>query len=663
MEEAMHGRDIRAAEFRRDINGLRALAVAAVALYHFGVPGFRGGFVGVDVFFVISGYLMSGIVVRGLERNGFSLWGFYLARARRILPALIAMCAAVLGLGWFILFAPDYKTLSTHVAYSLAFLSNVEYWQEAGYFDVASHEKWLLHTWSLSVEWQFYLLLPLVMMLAWRCWPGRRALIWVSACGLLASLLACVLMTASSPTTAFYLLPYRAWEMLAGGLLALLEPRLARAGAARPMLAVPGLVLIIGSIVWFETASAWPGWRAIVPVLGAMLVIAARAESRWSDNRFAQWIGERSYSIYLWHWPVCVALAYLEGQDNALATGVGIALALGLGHVSFVGIESRSRIFLSASRRRTALMLLAGSTAAVALPAVALWQHNGFGGRFASAVELAAAESYNSNPRRGECHPSTGSTSPLCVYGSQPARVLVVGDSHADAVVTAVAVAQPQGAGVMQLTYSGCPFIPGLKQLPEHLARFKAGYQCAGFIEWTRRKLDELPAELPVIIVGRYAEGAYGGNEARAEQRRPEVYFSRIYTRAEPEFLAEFGRAITTTACELARRRPVYLVRPIPEIGVDVPKALSRRGIFGHSEDISVSEAEYRARNGWIWQAQDAAREQCGVVILDPTAYLCRAGRCYGSLKGRPLYYDDDHLSEYGNKLLVPMFQRAFQEM
>lgn len=141
--------------FRHDINGLRAWAVMAVVLYHFGVPGFASGFVGVDVFFVISGFLMTSIIISGLEQGRFSLWGFYRARARRIIPALLVLCISLLILGWFWLPSIDYKILGTHAATALVFVSNLKFWREAGYFDVASHEKWLLHTWSLSVEWQF----------------------------------------------------------------------------------------------------------------------------------------------------------------------------------------------------------------------------------------------------------------------------------------------------------------------------------------------------------------------------------------------------------------------------------------------------------------------------------------------------------------------------
>ena len=225
--------------FRLDINGLRAWAVVAVVLYHFGLTGVSGGFVGVDVFFVISGFLMTGIIVSALERGSFSLWSFYLARARRIMPALIVLCAAVLLLGWFILMPKEYQPLGRHARESLLFVSNLTYLAEAGYFDTASHEKWLLHTWSLSVEWQFYLLQPLLLMGIWRVFPSRRAVSNLLLGLALLSLGWSIWLTVDNPNRAFYLLQSRAWELLLGALVYLhgdrLRPRVCK-NAARKVL-------------------------------------------------------------------------------------------------------------------------------------------------------------------------------------------------------------------------------------------------------------------------------------------------------------------------------------------------------------------------------------------------------------------------------------------
>lgn len=329
--------------FRHDINGLRAWAVVAVVLYHFGVPGFSGGFVGVDVFFVISGFLMTSIIISGLEQGSFSLWSFYLARARRIIPALLVLCISLLVIGWFWLPSADYKILSTHAATALAFVSNFKFWREAGYFDVASHEKWLLHTWSLSVEWQFYILLPLGCLLLWH-WFSRSAVkLALIAAGLL-SLFLSVYASARWPEAAFYLLPTRAWEMLAGGLVWWATRTQPMPRKMAVLAEVVGLALIIISILCFDPAMQWPGYMALVPVLGAMLVLGAqRQHSLWTANYVARRLGASSYSIYLWHWPLVVLLAYAGETANPMWVVGGIGLSVLLGEVSYRWVENITR--------------------------------------------------------------------------------------------------------------------------------------------------------------------------------------------------------------------------------------------------------------------------------------------------------------------------------
>jgi peptidoglycan/LPS O-acetylase OafA/YrhL len=651
-------------EFRRDINGLRAWAVAAVILYHFGVPGFSGGFVGVDIFFVVSGFLMTGIVVGKLERGTFSILDFYLARARRILPALAVLCATLVTVGWFMLMSPDYKKLASHSVYSLAFLSNVEYWQEAGYFDVASHEKWLLHTWSLSVEWQFYLLLPVVLALVWRFRPGRNAQVWTIAGSALLSLALCIWSTESNPSAAFFLLHTRAWEMLCGGLVWMLGARVSLSCGKERLLESTGLLLILAANLLFDKTSAWPGMNAVLPVAGTMMVLWANRISPFTSTRVAQWLGDRSYSLYLWHWPVYVTLVYVELRFEPWAIVGGLVATVVLAHLSYVVVERHMRELLTVGSSRKAVAGLGLVVAAVALPAVLVWKHQGVPGRFPAEIDLVAAESENYNVRRTECHMVRGTTSPSCTYGKGAQRVIVLGDSHAGALVTGIANAMASGeVEVTQWSYSGCLFVNGVRKTPAALALQPKGYQCDGFISWVNAQLSGIPASVPVILVNRYASEAYGNNDEKGEGAPPGIYFTRMYAQPTPEFIGEYAKAITRTTCELAKARPVYLVRPIPEMGTDVPRTLARRMSFGSRGDISISRAAYRARNDWVWKAQDAARAQCGVRILDATAYLCQGDRCFGSRERVPFYHDDDHLSERGSLLLAPMYRQVFQSL
>ncbi|CDS52596.1 O-antigen acetylase [Polaromonas sp. CG9_12] len=652
--------------FRTDINGLRAWAVAAVIFYHFGIPGFSGGFVGVDVFFVISGFLMTGIVVASLERGHFSLLAFYLARARRIMPALMALCVVLLALGWWVLLPVDYAALGVHAVFSLVFLSNIRFWREAGYFDAASHEKWLLHTWSLAVEWQFYLLLPLLLMAVWKWRPGRRPLGMAMAVVLLISLALSVVTTPLRPTAAFYLLPTRAWEMLAGGMACLLAHRGILTARQRNALEAAGLALVIGAMAGFDTASPWPGWHALVPVLGTVAVLlAARSASPWTGHAAAQWLGTRSYSLYLWHWPVMVALGYLEWQTEAPAVAAGLALTLVLGDLSYRLVERPAQMQLGRLRQGWGGAVLLGMALVVMAPVLGIRANDGVAGRFSAAIDMMSAESKNINPRRDECHSDKGgNSSPSCLHGGQHLSAIVIGDSHADAVTTALAAAVASATdGIMQWTYGGCPALPGVSASPAFKeAQATEGYACGEFMDWTMRQLDAVPGNVPVVVVHRLSFYAFGEPDP-SKVAVPLVFFSQLHALATPEFLREFTAKVTDMACLMAKDRTVYLVRPIPEMPVDVPKSMSRALLFGQDKDISISLAAYHQRHAFAWAAQDAARDRCGVRILDPLPYLCPQGRCQGARDGRPLYHDDDHLSEYGNKLLVPMFAEVFQSL
>lgn len=313
--------------FRKDINGLRAIAVIAVVLFHFNAYWIPGGFTGVDVFFVISGFLMTGIIFRGLEQENFSILKFYVARANRIIPALAVLCLVLVVFGWFYIAPFGYKILGKHVGISMSFISNVIYWTESGYFDTDSRTKWLLHTWSLSVEWQYYIIYPLVIV-TMRKFMSVKTIKATVLLGTVLGVIFCVIATYKWSSAAYYLLPTRAWEMMIGGVAYLYPLTLQK--KEKKLLEWTGLILIVSSYFLISKESLWPGYLAIFPVLGSFLIIQAqRNDSLITNNVVFQKLGAWSYSIYLWHWPLVVAIYYFSLNKNLIYLGLVLSVLLG----------------------------------------------------------------------------------------------------------------------------------------------------------------------------------------------------------------------------------------------------------------------------------------------------------------------------------------------
>lgn len=651
-------------DFRTDINGLRAYAVAAVMLFHFRIPGFTGGFSGVDVFFVISGFLMTKILVNDARITGRQeawnwLTDFYLGRALRIVPALAALCATLLLLGAFLLLAPEFALLAANSVATLTFLSNFVFWLGADhYLKAASHENWLLHTWSLSVEWQFYLAYPPGLWLIWRLFRASRARLSTLIAGFAASFALSLFITPANPDAAFYLLPTRFWELLAGALVFFLPlPRSVNSGTKR-LIEAAGFVLILAAVFLLDERSPWPGYRAAMPVLGSALVLlAARQDSPWTRLPIMQALGKWSYSLYLWHWPLVVGLFYLERLDDPyFATGALIATLM-LGKLSHAWVETPTRRALSRHTRRSAFAFIAAASLTVALSALSILLASGVPGRQPQEVERLLAEIENINPRYHECHVPLGGPYKHCLYGGKKIRVIFVGDSHSISTVSAMqqALDDPK-AGVLSFSYSWCPTIFGVKKTGQD-------DQCAGFNEWMLEQIASIPADVPLVIVNRTSAYPFGWHQPGDKDfGRPKVYFDSPVATPTPAFQAQFKEHLAASACRIARTRPVWMMRPIPEMMVDVPRVAARRQQFyGGTGDISLSLADYHQRHWLAWQAQDEARTRCGIHLLDPLPYLCDGKHCFGVRDSRSLYSDTNHLSEYGNRLLVPMFREALQ--
>ncbi|NKG34594.1 acyltransferase family protein [Acinetobacter junii] len=345
-------------QFRTDINGLRAYAVVFVVLFHFNVFGFSAGYLGVDVFFVISGYLMTKIIVEKLEHNNFSFVDFYLSRIIRIYPALLFLVLVLTALGLFVFIPEDLQNFAKDARYSLTFLSNNLFYEQSGdYFATSSHDKALLHTWSLAVEWQFYILFPIILYTFKKLTKQTKyigiLLLILFACSFLLS----VKLTPENPIYAFFKLSTRAWELIAGGLVYFYFNQYSLSSIKQKIIEYTGFVLLALSLIFLTKDTPWPGYAASLPVLGTVLIlIANRQNSILTKPKFIQSLGSASYSIYLWHWPISFLLSYFLIQKNIINISFALLLSFVLGWLSYKYIEP-CRIHLNKINKKYVYLL------------------------------------------------------------------------------------------------------------------------------------------------------------------------------------------------------------------------------------------------------------------------------------------------------------------
>ena len=639
--------------FRPDINALRAVAVLGVLFYHFQVPGFSGGFIGVDVFFVISGFLMSQIIYGQLSENRFSLAAFYEARIRRIVPALVMLGIVLLLSGYFYLIPFDYTILGKRVLTSLTFVSNIALLHKAPYFDPASREQWLLHTWSLSVEAQFYLFWPFFLIALQK---NKKILKPCIAAVFALSLMWCVLKTQKEASAAFYSLPTRVWEFTAGSFLYFFKQNI------RPIknLSFAGLALILISAVFYSGDLAYPGYWAFVPVAGAALFMTEQSTRAFITNRVTQFFGDISYSLYLWHWPVVVGAKYFDIALTPLHQCCLISLSVLLAYASFELVEKPSRY-------RIDWKISTGAGAVVALAAYLVFAFQGMPSHVPDNVMAAQSALQDSNPRRIECMYSGKKNAklPECRLGaSVDPTVAIWGDSHADAVFPVLdkALAEDKRSAFFY-SYSGCP--PILDAIITSQVSLRRDESCKIFNDLTLNKIIAAPEVRDVIMISRWSFYLNGGLDDDSLYRSRVVFDKAAGT---PAFDSQTDPAAYTshmlqTMCTLTQhKKNVYVVMPIPEMEHSVPVTLAKSRLLWHKDaQIEISIKDYETKHAAILKALGKAQQQCHVHVLDPKAGLCNQSVCSALKDGKPLYRDDSHLSNTGSLVLEPMFERALR--
>ena len=601
-------------QYRSDVDGLRAVAVLSVLFFHSGLPAFSGGYVGVDVFFVISGYLIVGQLIEDIDRDSYSIARFYERRIRRIMPALV-FTIFLSFIASSILFLPNalfdfYRSLTA----TTVFVSNIYFWRNSGYFETAALDRPLLHTWSLSVEEQFYIIIPLALFVTFKWFRPAAFPVFLGAA--LLSFFLSVFLTDRGPTANFFLLPTRAWELLVGALIVLLRlppiPQVYREG-----LAALGLIFIALAVTTFSSATAFPGLTALLPTVGAALVIIGTAEKRTFVSRALSWrpavaIGLLSYSLYLVHWPIIVFVRYIFLRDLRLREILAVVCASGvLAYLSWRFVETPFR--RRSPNQRIGHVFHIAALTLVALAAVGLgggsWTQSQL---HASAADVASEDVWLSKRCFLIDQDASAWRGDLCVRTSgAPRNALLWGDSFAAHYIPGLIRNQKQLThNVVQYTFAGCP---------------------------------------PVLSYQSYARpGCHSFN-------------ARVF-----EIISRYNvdAVIMSSRWDLVRQRGVTevgdTIRQLVAVGVKV-YVIGQSPLFPFSIDVLLSRAAGQSENGessWYLSFERSENSQLNAVtgtanFIDPLRTFCDDRLCKYQAQHQLLFYDYGHLSNIGSDMAV----------
>lgn len=640
-------------KYRPDIDGLRAVAVLLVLMFHLGL-GVPGGYVGVDVFFVISGYLITGIIKREIEQGEFTVGGFYARRARRILPPLVVVMLFSSVAALIILLPSDLERYAKSVVAALLSVSNFWFWSQGGYFGSASEMAPLLHTWSLAVEEQFYILLPIALLLLYR-WAPR----WVGR----VLLLACVGTFAASawfvPTRTpevFYFSPFRAWELLLGSLLAMYQLPVITNKLNRQWIAALGLLLVVVPAFMYTSQTVFPGPAAALPCIGAALLIwiGISGESTITQllkSRALVFVGLISYSLYLWHWPLLVFAKHVVGENLELNARLGIGLAsLVLATLSWRFIETPFRSKVRTPTRQAwafsgvTVALLSGMVVTVVLS-------HGLQNRFTpqvAALDRARAREVV----RGECinlRVPLDSKS-VCHIGRTGAPTVVVwGDSYAHAMLPAFDAAFKQmGVAAWFAAESGCPPLPAARVSYQG----RDNWRCREFNDKMVNFLGAQPGLNQVVVAAAWDSYA---NEASGYQLR--VNSVGDSATSLKQGIEELAQQLQTNSASPS----LIVVGQVPTYDWSVPQKMLLRQL--KSEPITpLKRADWREKSAVSRGIFEQLASAQHISFIESADWFCVTGICrYATDQGQPPYWDGGHLNAEGARFMTPMLEDALR--
>lgn len=660
--------------YRPDIDGLRALAVLSVLFYHVDPLLLSGGFLGVDIFFVISGYLISLIVFRELAQGEFSFSHFYARRVRRLFPALIAVILACLVFGGFALFAEEYQRLGRHAVAAISFLLNFLLMREAGYFNVVSDAKPLLHLWSLSVEEQFYLVWPVLLLLAARVRLKTGVLLGALVVGSFAF----ALHLGQTRLDALYFHPLaRFWELLFGAGLAYVHHRFGVNALqtrlkwlwGQHLLSLAGLVAICAAMCLFDSKTPHPSWPTLLPLLGAVALIASgplAMGNRVLAFKPLVWVGLISYPLYLWHWPLLSFVRIMEsGAPSSLMLwgGAGAAVLLAWGTYRFI-----ERPLRFSPKSRAVLLGLVAGMGLMLVVAGLVWQTGGLPGRESVRHAADASALMKREPatdelcRRGFAHIEAPVYCRL--NASQGRLVAVVGDSHAHALYPGIAEkAAALGYGALLLANSGCPPLSGTAWGRNEAEKTA----CAASIEKILSAIEADQRIAAVVLATRgpqYIDGT-GFGPVETHYNYPPLVAWGDGSAGGHDAATVFERGLGKSVQRLERKNiPLVYLLQVPELGVPAHNCVDRPlTLTGLNPGCVVARSVYESRMQVYRQRVERVVAQVpSLDVVDPLPVFCDGAQCVGMRDEQLLYADDNHISLVGASKLAPLVFQKWRE-
>lgn len=635
-------------DYRREIDGLRALAVLPVILFHAGFEMFSGGFVGVDVFFVISGYLITTIILAELEQGKFSIVNFYERRARRILPALFLVMLVCIPFAWLWLLPSDMKDFSQSLVAVSVFASNILFWRESGYFDTAAELKPLLHTWSLAVEEQYYVLFPLFLMLFWRL--GKRWILVMLGLVFVASLAVAEWAAYAKPAAAFYLLPTRGWELLVGAFAAFYLSKASRKGFGKSVGEIGGwlgIVLILYAVFSYSKATPFPGLYALVPTLGAVLVILFATQQstvgKFVGNKVFVGVGLISYSAYLWHQPLFAFLKHSKFPENSYSYGFFIGITLVLALLTWKYVESP---FRKKDEFGKAQILRYSSAFAIFFVTFGVLGHKSNGFEDRDHMTLFKDLTYDTSKLGyAQCNNDLSNKEPklnYCMGSTETPSALLVGDSHADDKFYGIEK-NVYGLDWMLVGNSSCPPLFNVK------VKSVDGTECTERLSKLFSYIDEASSIKVVVLSFAHMYPLEKLIAADHIQKQFDPNDSILVDKLNPKAtkIEAFYEGLRRTVSFLAQRNIKTVISlDIPELEF-FPSDCLKGGVSCTFSKDNVLQRQQLHRA----MAHNLSSEFKGVLVFDPLPFLCEnnGDACSILIDSRSLYRDSHHLTHYGS--------------